>query len=115
MYKNNNRNRHLAHGMLIIGLLLGSNAIAGEAVGNSMSDIQPRDMAEEILAQGESALAELTAGQRMANNWHDRGQLALAEQLNRQPGETLVANKPDCTEKKSPLANASEHCKQIEG
>ena len=115
MFKNNNRNHHLAHGMLIISLLLGGSAIAGEAVDNSTPDTQPQNMAEEILAQGSSALAQLTAAQRMANNWHQRGQLALARQLHQQPTEVLVADKPDCTEKKSLLTDVSEHCKQIEG
>ena len=115
MYKNNSRNQHLAHGILIMSLLLGSDLMAAEAVDSSVSDNLPRDMAEEILAQGESALAQLTATQRMTNNWHDRGQFALTEQLNGQPGNTLIVNKPDCSEKKSPLANASERCKQIEG
>ena len=115
MFKNNNRNHHLAHGMLIIGLLLGSSAMAEETVENSASGTQPQNMAEEILAQGESALAQLMAAQRMANNWHERGQLALARQLHRQPAEVLVANKPDCAEKKSLLTDVSGHCKQIDG
>ena len=102
--------------MLIISLLLGGNAIAGETTDNSMSDIQPRDMAEEILAQGESALAATDSQDSVRPiTGMTVGRFALAEQLRRQPGETLIANKPDCTEKKSPLANASEHCKQIEG
>ena len=115
MFKNNNRNHHLAHGTLIISLLLGGSAMAGEMADNSASETQPQNMAEEILAQGSSALAQLTAAQRIGNNWHQRGQLALARQLHQQPAAVLIANKPDCTEKKSLLTDASEHCKQIEG
>lgn len=118
--QNNSRIHHLTHGMLAI-MLLSTSAMAEVVQDQYASDIQPQNMAEEILIQGESALAQMTLGQRMSSDWHQQGQDTLASQTQQQPSEPLIATIPDCTEKKSslansqPLPNVSGNSKQAKG
>ncbi len=113
--RNSDRIHHLTHGMLTIMLLMSTNVLAEETQDPYLSAIQPQNMTEEILLQGESALTQMTLQQRMATDWHRQGQNALAGRLQQQSSKTLVAIGSDGSEKKSPLANASEHFKQIKG
>jgi len=123
MYTQNNKIHRLRSGMLAIMLLLSTSAMAEAVQDQYASDIQPRNMAEEILGQGESALAQMTLVQHRANDWHHKAQDALASHTQKQASEPLIATLPDCTEdeKKSPLANrqspsnVSEHLKQAKG
>ena len=67
MYKNNSRNQHLAHGILIVSLLLGANA-----------------MAEEIQVE----YAEPGQVQNMTDDWQSEVRSSLASQL-QQSSEAL--------------------------
>jgi hypothetical protein len=86
MYKQNKNKIHQIYPLAIM-LLLGANTMAEEMQDEYESDIQPQNMAEEILTQGESALARTT------NDWQRTMLDSLTSQL-QQSSESLIAIKP---------------------
>ncbi len=91
MYKHNNKRFHRL--ALAAMLLLSTNLMAEESHDEYGSDIQPQNMAEEILAQGESALAQMTGEQHLTNDWQRAVLASLTSQL-QQSSEALIAVKP---------------------